>query len=56
MKRRIDPVLFYIAIFCYVLSLVGFILANTLEPDAINMGIGSLIAAFMFTVLGRILR
>lgn len=36
--------------FIWVLSLTGFGIAFTIDPDAINMGIGCLIPAIIMTV------
>ncbi|AEK09916.1 hypothetical protein FDH96_gp004 [Mycobacterium phage Rey] len=46
----------YYAAFCWSLSILGFILASTVAPDAINMALGVGIGAAVTTVLYAFLR
>lgn len=55
-KHQIDPLAFWIAVICFVIGLVGFILSWIGEPDAINMGLGSSIAGIFFLIIGRAVR
>ena len=47
---KIDS-LWIVPLICLALSLVGFALALTIEPGAINMGAGCLIAGILWSAI-----
>ncbi len=52
-RSGLDPVTVFMLVFVgivWVLAILGFVLAFTVAPDAINMGLGSLISAVPLTI------
>ncbi len=55
-RPRFNRAVLLIAGTAFAFSLIGFILAWFVDPDAINMCIGSAIAGVFLLVMARILR